>query len=339
MKTNSKNAFTLIELLVVIAIIAILAAMLLPSLSQAKHAAHRIHCMGNMKQIGVAMQMYVADYEDWHVPMGKYVYEGNPPEPPAKWADVIPVGRGGPNVTWRDMLWDEYMGRETNSWWCISNRKLMHRAITRWQKEAVNDISPYYEWITQNLNKGLNWNFSYALNATGVEHNLYAHPRRAVWYGLSTPLFEPFAEGKGGQRRPLTIPDRNGYRVPPTYISRKATEVRAPSEMIAVGEKPGYTRTWNGGIELSYIMLSNDILQWKGPGGRQYLGMEARHKGKMNVLLADGHVETDTLRNWTLPTIEKRRRWNFDNKPHQEEWRSQTHTDWHPTSWTEVWSE
>lgn len=63
-----RAAFTLIELLVVIAIIAILAAMLLPSLNAARGAARRAACGGNLRQVGVAMALYVSDYNGTYPP-------------------------------------------------------------------------------------------------------------------------------------------------------------------------------------------------------------------------------------------------------------------------------
>jgi prepilin-type N-terminal cleavage/methylation domain-containing protein len=60
---NRENrAFTLVEMLVVIAIIAILAALLLPALLRGKQRALRVECIGNLKQIGTAFQIFAHDH-------------------------------------------------------------------------------------------------------------------------------------------------------------------------------------------------------------------------------------------------------------------------------------
>jgi|ERR1051326_188463 prepilin-type N-terminal cleavage/methylation domain-containing protein len=58
------RAFTLLELLVVMAVIGVLTATIVPALSKAKQRSIQTGCLSNLKQVGIALQLYVSDNED-----------------------------------------------------------------------------------------------------------------------------------------------------------------------------------------------------------------------------------------------------------------------------------
>lgn len=58
------SAFTLIELLVVISVIAILAALLLPVIGKVKEQGRGTACLSNLRQTGLALQLYVQDNDN-----------------------------------------------------------------------------------------------------------------------------------------------------------------------------------------------------------------------------------------------------------------------------------
>jgi prepilin-type N-terminal cleavage/methylation domain-containing protein/prepilin-type processing-associated H-X9-DG protein len=101
-----RSGFTLIELLVVIAIIAILAALLLPTLGRAKAAAKNTACKSNLRQLGLALNMYVIEYDKY--PGNGALYRGGTfqqvPADGMKWLKPYLGGRSNPDVSHLDAL-------------------------------------------------------------------------------------------------------------------------------------------------------------------------------------------------------------------------------------------
>lgn len=116
---SKRRGFTLIELLVVIAIIAILAAILFPVFAKAREKARTASCQSNLKQIGIALKMYVQDYDEtgpnaYYAVGSQVMYFVNQLHPYIKnkqlWACPSEKGGGIGEAS------DIYTGADTGSW-------------------------------------------------------------------------------------------------------------------------------------------------------------------------------------------------------------------------------
>jgi len=107
---SRSKGFTLIELLVVIAIIAVLAAMLFPVFARAREQARKAACLGNFKQLGLAMMMYAQDYDEVLAPFSHGAgYQG-----------CLGYG-GGDGMRWADMIFPYVKNKQVFD--CPSDQK------------------------------------------------------------------------------------------------------------------------------------------------------------------------------------------------------------------------
>lgn len=131
MTIRRRKGFTLIELLVVIAIIGILAAMVFPVFARARESARRIQCLSNVKNVALAIQMYLADWETFppceHNEEALYWYPAANGLSPGVDCNYGDLGYGNPYLRWPVIL-DEYV-RNRGVWRCPNATWLMPHFI------------------------------------------------------------------------------------------------------------------------------------------------------------------------------------------------------------------
>ena len=135
-KTTIRRGFTLVELLVVIAIIGILIAILLPAVQAVREAARRLSCSNNLKQMGIAVQLYHGSFKQF--PPGYRFIAGST-------TDTV----GGPSLALLPFLEQENISSNidfSQAWWTfrpdIAKTSL---SIFKCPSDGFEDVTVYPE--------------------------------------------------------------------------------------------------------------------------------------------------------------------------------------------------
>lgn len=157
---RTRSGLTLLELLVVIAIILVLVALVTPLLGRSKERVQTVVCLNNLRQWGLATQLYVTDHSD-SLPMDGVPNPGENP-PRSGWYITLPQQLGIPPyhaMPWRT---NPAAPLDNSIWICPSN------------KRKSNGLNLFHYCLNSRLN-------GTGADQRSIRYTSVSQPGAAVW--------------------------------------------------------------------------------------------------------------------------------------------------------------
>jgi prepilin-type N-terminal cleavage/methylation domain-containing protein/prepilin-type processing-associated H-X9-DG protein len=283
----SHDGFTLIELLVVIAVIGILAALLLPVLSKGNAAAKSAACKSNLRQLGIALNTYVDDWEKYPGPMVSGL--------------IQPGQSGGGGIVVQLQPGFLYL-LQLAPYLSLSGTQAGVQGVFNREKRLVWHCPAVPQRLSgPNLFTGERDPLfvpGYGYNVAGTDRSV-GRTRSLGLAPIQLWAFDPSS-------MQTTILETQEI---------KASAVKSPADMIAIGDND-CSPVPDDGFVFGYDAVS----PFPELPGTAPPRVGNWHNLGANMVFCDGHVEYAKQSIWTQATDDFRKRWNNDNQPHPELW-------------------
>jgi prepilin-type N-terminal cleavage/methylation domain-containing protein/prepilin-type processing-associated H-X9-DG protein len=261
-------AFTLVELLTVIAIIGVLAAIIIPTAGAVRKAAHNTLCKSNLRQWGVAMQLFTNDSKQRPIP-----YEGGPNNDYITWNSAANgVGNAANAQAWFNVL-PPYVGQKPMRDYAASGFGVGGLTVAQ-QRTYFRDNKLIYACAADARP---------ALDVTTYINPSYM--MNSQLYNSAGPVGTrdgPNTTTPAGSARLLSLHDFNNVAY---SLSRIAFMTDAGSDNIA-GDRPRIRGHGN---------------RTAGSNAGDYYGVDERHGKAANILFMDGSVRSYSSEELNLP--------------------------------------
>ncbi len=258
-----RAGFTLIELLVVIAIIALLISVLLPSLKNARDQARLAACMGNLHDLGLALQQYAMDFDPYYPPT-PYIGSSNTGSPQMD-DNLLVLYMGG--VSTSPGNWGRKYAKNTASFTCPATTHKL-RAPTKALKLPTGEWLIYTGTEKRNDFDQLAQKTSSGGYGTSYEYNL--------WYRWK------LRDGTNKRTQISWCPGKAPYYAPPDndeYVMKTLRDLYPTPARSILMHDADESGNITGAPKTVDASRNNVPDPWDNHGTRG-----------MNILFGDGHV-------------------------------------------------